>query len=211
MGEVGVLEVGSASDHSARIKDSMRFMALLSKVTCTLLGERDVHASASIGVLTKGTTYFTSGRSAGYRVEADESGVIIKHHSKWAALAGLPSLYYFKGTFLHSGNEAALVGRVLMIQPVKGFILTWIGVVLMTLVVGIALAMFKAAALMTMGAPSLEEDLSTAGFLVGAVILLAAFGALVIGSLRAIKSKEREGLIRFCKSVARNPNAIDPP
>ncbi len=178
----------------------MQFAALLSKVTCALLGERDLHASANAVVPEKGGTYFSSGHGAGYLVQTDESGVTIRHHSRWAALAGLPSLYWFKGIISRSDNEMTLDGRVFMTQPAKGFILMWIGAVSVALAIGIVLAIIKAAEFMSMTTPLVGDGLSTAGFLIGAVMILAVFGALVIGALRAVKRSERDGLIRFCES-----------
>lgn len=181
---------------------------LLRKVASALLGERDLHVPAHVEALEKGAVFFSSGHGAGYKVEMDSSAVTVKRVSRWAALAGFPPLYYFKGEFSHSGNDVALTGRVLMSNPAKGFILTWIGTVLIALVIGIGLAMYRSATFMTMRTASLDGDLSTAGFFVGAVMILAAFGAIVVGVLRTIKRKERDGLLLFCESFAQRGAAV---
>ncbi len=175
---------------------------MLSGITCVLLGERNLHASANAIVLEHGRFHSSSGHSAGYQVEIEDSTVSIRYHSSWAALAGFPSLYWFKGTISRSGKGAALDGRVLMTQPIKGFVLAWFSAVSMGLAIGMLLAISKAAEFMIITSPVFGEDLSTAGFLIGAVMILAAFGVLIVGVLRAVKRREREGLIRFCEGFA---------
>lgn len=182
----------------------MPFPASLRNVAATFLGERELRVPAQFSDLEQGATFFSSGYGAGYRVEADRSDVTIRRVSRWATLAGFPPLYYFKGALCRSADGVTLEGRVLMSGLAKYPILTWFGAVLIALAIGIVLAMYGSVVFMAKGTAPLGGDMSAAGFFIGAVVALAAFGAVVVGALRAMKKTEREGLVRFCERFAQD-------
>jgi hypothetical protein len=174
-------------------------------VAAVFLGERELRVPAQLSVFEQGATFFSSGYGAGYQVEADKSGVTIRHVSRWATLAGFPPLYYFKGTLCRSAEGVTLEGRMLMSKLVKYPILIWFGAVLIALAIGIVFAMYGFVVFVAKG----TADMSAAGGFIGAVVVLAVFGAVVVGALRALKRTEREGLVRFCGRFAQGQTGTD--
>jgi len=180
----------------------MQLVALMKKVTSAVLAERDLRIPVHATFPEKAAAFFSSGQGTGYQVKKEGASVVVTRVSRWATLAGLPPLYYFKGALGRSGNEVELIGRVLMVGAAKWFILAWTSAIFVALVVGIALAMYMSAVLMVSKTTSVNDELSFAGFSVGTVMILVAFGVVIIGALRSIKSKELKGLVQFCERLA---------
>lgn len=182
-----------------------RLANCLDRATNLLLGEENLRMQAHQVPRNEGVASYSCGRSQSYQVSWGASGIVIRPRNRWNFLTGFFPFYRFKGTYLRNEDNVELSGRVVMVPFVKTLVLIWIGGLLLAWILAIGIASYTTFEFIAMHP---EPDISTkhrlmvASMIIGIAPVLAGFGASILGIQRAIKRKEKQGLIEFCKRFA---------
>lgn len=170
----------------------------LRRIIQAVLGEQEL-SIRPLFINLDGTSGFIpmETRRRGYRYHRNDQEITLTRVDPLTTIAGMPPLYYFKGHLTSGADRPILHGRILMSTMSKYFVLGWVGIVVVAFLGTLLWATMLAGQFMISSSPAIREHLATAGFLIGVVLGLGLFGALIIAVIRGVSQAQKRKLIWF--------------
>lgn len=163
-----------------------------------LLGEEQLCVTISPDLSDSYSTIVKTGYGAGYRLDIDQDKVVIKRVDRLAVMAGFPPMYYFCGTLRVEDKERVLRGRIRMVLFPRWFILTWSVLISLALIVSVFAYILLLWRYWIFSGDVIEKKMMAASFFVGMIVIVGSGGAMIIGVIRWLSSKQRYQLKQFC-------------
>jgi hypothetical protein len=167
-----------------------------------LLGEQEISLPFRASNLRDASGFIpVESKGRGYRYDKDDQQVTVKRVDAWALVAGLPPLYYFRGTLISDARNPVLKGQIRMSPLARCFVFAWVGIVFVAFLGTLLWAMILAGQFMISPSAEIKSNLTTAGFFSGAIIGLAIFGTVIISIMRTISRSQKQKLVSFLVSL----------
>ncbi|WP_300286154.1 hypothetical protein [Nitrosomonas sp.] len=162
------------------------------------LGEEELCITISPDLSDSYSTIVKTGYGAGYRLVIDQDKVTIKRVDRLAVMAGFPPMYYFRGILWVEDKERVLRGCIRMALFPRWFILIWSVLISLALIVSVFAYILLLWRYWSSSGDVIEKRMMAVSFFVGMIVTVGGSGAVIIGVIRWLSSKQRYQLKKFC-------------